>query len=180
MEELKTSPEQEKKTRPNILSVVIIILLGIILVLLICNLSATGYLIYKSQQTIGGGTASTDEPLPAELNSAQGKAALFEKFREPFNNKDDDNLYALLDPLAQADLTREKFDQQIPLLYQVAGKINSGVYSHYEYKGISRGRKWFVLYYRIQTDKGTLTLNITTAQADQEPYTVWGYHIDTQ
>jgi hypothetical protein len=149
-------------------------------VLLTCNLSATGYLIYRSQQTTVGGPASTDEPLPAELNSAEGKATLLEKFRTRFNDKNDNNLFALLDPLAQVEITRDKFDQQMPLLYQVAGKINNGVYSHYEYKGISNGRKWFILYYGIQTENGILTLNITIAQSGQEPYTIWGFHIDTQ
>ena len=148
--------------------------------LLICNLGATGYLIYKSQQTVNEGTASTDESLPAELDSAEGKEALFEKFREPFNNKDDDKLYTLLDPLVRTEVTREKFDEQMPLIYQIGSTINNGVYSHYDYQGITRGRKVFILHYIIETDNGAATLDITIAQADQEPYTIWGFHINKQ
>ena len=180
MEEIKMSPEQDKKTRPSTIVVAIIVLLGIILVLLTCNLGATGFLIYKSQQTTKGGTASTDESLPAELNSAQGRDALFEKFREPFNNNDDDKLYALLDPLVRVEITRKKFDEQMPLIHQIGSKINNGVYSHYEYKGISNRRKVFILHYIIDTDNGTASLDITIAQAGQEPYTIWGFHLNKQ
>jgi len=178
MEEIRVTPEQEKKSRPNTTSAVIIGLLKIILVLLIFNLGATGYLIYKSQQNVIGETTTTNEPLPAELNSAQGKTALFEKLKEPFNNMDNEKLYALLDPLLQVEVTSEEFDAQMPLFYQLTGSIKNGVYSHYEYVGISDGKKWFTVYYKIQTDNGMGTLNITIVQVNQEPYTIWGFHIE--
>ncbi len=180
MEEIKNYTDQDKKTRPSIISVLTIVLLGIILVLLTCNLSATGYLLFKSQQNDSEQSVSTSEPLPDELDSANGRDELFEKFREPFNNKDDDSLYELLNPLVRVEVTREKFDEQMPLIYQIGNTINSGVYSHYDYQGISRGRKVFILHYIIETDKGTATLDITVAKADQEPYTVWGFHLNTQ
>ncbi len=181
MEETKIYSEQEKKTGPNIISLVTIALLGIVLILLICNLSATGFLIFKSQQlTNSGGAESSIEPLPDELDSAEEKEALLERFREPFNDRNDDQLYTLLDPLVRTEVTREKFDEQMPLIYQIGGNITNGVYSHYDYQGITRGRKVFILHYIIETDKGAATLDITIAQANQEPYTIWGFHINKQ
>lgn len=179
MEETKNNSDQEKQQRLNF-STITFVLLAIILILLICNLTATGYLIVKSRQTASEGIASTVKPLPDELNSARGKDALLEKFIEPFNNKDDDRLYELLDPLIRVEVTREKFNEQIPLIYQIGGTIKSGVYSHYDYQGISNGRKIFILHYLLETDKGTAKLDITVAKADQGPYTIWGFNINKQ
>jgi len=178
MEGINNNYDQEKKQQPNSFSIVAITLLALILMLLVCNLAATGYVIFKLQQTDNGKSASTSEPLPNELDSTKGKDELFEKFRELFNNKDDDGLYELLDPLVRVEITREKFDEQLPIIYQISSTIKSGAYSHYDYQGMSRGRKVFVLHYIIETDKGTATLDITIAKADQEPYTIWGFHLN--
>ncbi len=181
MDEIKNDPVQEKKPHSSINSVLLVALLGIILVLLLCNLIGTGYLIFKSQQQITSGeTTFSREPLPAELDSAEGQETLFEKFKVPFNNMDDDKLYTLLDPLVRTEITREDFDEQMPLLYQIGGTISNGIYSHYDYQGTTRGRKVFILHYIIETNNGTASLDITIAKADQEPYTIWGFHINKQ
>lgn len=180
MEGINNNLDQEKKQRPNTFTIATSVLLALVLVLLICNLTGTGYLIFKSQQTGSEGSASTSEPLPDELNSAKGKKELFERFREPFNNKDSDSLYELLDPLVRVEVTREKLDEQMPLIYQIGNTIKSGVYSHYDYQGATRGRKVFILHYIVETDKGTATLDITVAKANQEPYTIWGFRLNTQ
>ena len=177
MAETSVNVEQEKQPRSKAVSGINSALLVIIIFLLVCNLGATGYLVYQFQQTSSGEIASANEPLPKELSSEQVRMALFENFRVLFNDRDNDNLYALFDPLAREEFTREQLDQQLPILYQIAGKINSGTYSYYEYSGISEGRKWFVLYYRIQTDNGIGTLKFTVAQRDQEPYKIWGFNI---
>jgi hypothetical protein len=179
VEEIVEAPKQENKSHSNILPVATIALLGVILIALLCNLGATGYLITLSRQSDVVGAASTTESLPTGLNSVQEKMLLFERIREPYNLQDDQSVYALLDPLAQADLPQEKIIEQLSLLFQITGKIENGVYSYYEYKGISQGRKWYILYYRIQTVRGPATLNITIGQTDQEPFTIWGFHIDT-
>jgi hypothetical protein len=83
-----------------------------------------------------------------------------------------------LDPVVQVEITREKFGEQMPLIYQIGSTINNGVYSHYDYEGISRGRKVFILHYSIETDNWTATLNITVAQTNQEPYTIWGFNLN--
>ena len=144
---------EESKPKSNTLSYLIIILLVISIALLMLNLGATIFLVLRSQQTLTTSSASANEPLPAELSSALGRTTLSEKFKEPFNNKDSDRLYALLDPLAQIEVTRTQFEQQMPLIYNIAGKIESGVYSHYEYMGISRGKKVFNLYYEGWTSQ---------------------------
>jgi len=178
MNETLVNIEQEKKPKSNPFSRIAISLLVIIVLLLISNLSITGFLAYKLLQSSGGEIASAIEPLPMELSSEQSRTALFENCRALFNDQDSDNLYALFAPLAQIEIPQEQMDQQLPVLYQITGKINSGTFSHYEFNGISNGRKWFVLYYRVQTDNGLGTLTIMVAQNGQEPYEIWGYHID--
>lgn len=171
---------EEGKPKSNVLSYVIIALLTVSIILLMLNLGATAFLILRFQQTLTAGTISETEPLPAELRSTQERTKLFEEFKEPFNNRDSEKLYSLLDPLAQVEISREQFDQQLPLLYEIGGNIESAVYSHYDYMGISNGRKWFVLFYRLKTDQGPSTLRITVAQGDSESYTVMGFHIGSQ
>lgn len=177
MAETGVNVGQEKQPPSNTVSRITIGLLVIIVLILVCNLGATGYLVYLFQQIPSGEITSTKEPLPTELSSEQERITLFEKFRVLFNDRDNEKLYGLVAPLARVEYTREQFDQEMPILYQLAGNINSGTYSHYEYGGISHGRKWFELYYRIQTDHGIGTLTITVAQEDQEPYEIWGCNI---
>ncbi len=171
---------EKEKSRPNIFPIVIIALLSVSIMLLVLNLGATIFLILRPQQMPLDSPVSDKEPLPAELSSAQGRAALFEKFKEPFNNRDDDKLYALFDPLAQIEATREQFDQEMPNIYKIAGKIESGVYSHYEYMGITQGKKWFNLYYALKTDQGTRILRITVAQESVGSYLFMGFNIATR
>ena len=180
MEESTNVLRPETNSRPNTIPVAIIIMLGIVLVLLTCNLGATGYLVYQYQQNPGGDSAFAVEPLPAGLESADDKAALFEQFRELFNRKDNDGLYALLDPLVHVQITRPDFDRQIPLLYQMAGRINSGAYSHYDYQGVNNGKKVFILHYLVDTANGAANLDITIAQDGDAPFTIWGFFLNVQ
>ncbi len=178
MAEISPNVNQEKRPRSNITTGITIALLLLIVILLVCNLGATGYLVYQGQQTSGGGGASTEEPLPPELSSQQSRTALFEQFRLLFNDRDNENLYSLFDPVAREEYPREQLDEELLILYQIAGEINSGTYSHYEYRGASRGRRWYALSYRIQTEHGVGTLTITVAQQDEEPYGIWGLNIN--
>jgi hypothetical protein len=173
--EIATSLQKESKSR------VLFFIIGLqvmILVCLIINMGATGYLIYRLHQPFTEGTTSIEESLPTDLNSSQGKTDLFEEIRIPFNERDNERLYALLDPLAQIEVPREEFDDSMLILYQMVGEIESGVYSHYNYQGNSNGKKWFVLYYRIHTEHGLMMLRVSVGQAGIEPYSVVGFRVD--
>jgi hypothetical protein len=172
--------EEKAKSGSNILAYITIALLGVIVILLLVNLAATTFLIFKSQQAVASNQPSVSEPLPAELSSTQGKEELFEKFRKPFNDRDNEKLYSLLDPLAQVEISKEELDKQLSFIYGLAGEIESGTYSHYDYMGISKGRKWFILYYRVKTDQRPVTVRITVSQEGDEPYTILGFHVDSQ
>lgn len=122
---------------------------------------------------------ATPIPLPSELTTTEGRAALLERIRVPFNNRDNGKLYDLIHPLVQQQLPKSQFDQQIGVLYAIIGSIESGAYAQYEYKGIMLDRKIFELQYLITTSRGRGLARITVGQ-DTGPYSIWGFQISTQ
>ncbi len=166
------------KNRSRTFTFVVISLLSLIVVLLVCNLSATTYLIFKFQQSPNLASAGETEPLPASLGSSQAKDQLLQDFQELYNAQDSAGLYSLLDPLAQIDIPKEKFNQQINDIYQLTGKIENGTYSQYKYLGVSNGRKWFSLEYKIRTEKGSASLVINITQQDGESYHIVGFNLN--
>lgn len=123
---------------------------------------------------------ATPIPLPSELTTTEGRAALLEKIRVPFNNKDNNKLYVLLHPLIQQQLPKAQFDQQMVFIYAFAGSIESGAYAQYEYKGIMQGRKFFEIQYLLTTSRGRGLMRINVAQEGDEPYSIWGIQISMQ
>lgn len=171
---------ENEKSKPYVLSYVIIGLLSICIILLLINLGATGFLIFRSQRTATATETPEIEPLPAGLSSVEKRKELFERFKKPFNNNDNENIHALLGPLAQVGISKEEINERILFVYEFTGNIESGSYSHYDYAGISEGKKWFVLYYELKTDKGPATLSVTIAQEGDEPYAIFGFYVDRQ
>jgi hypothetical protein len=123
---------------------------------------------------------ATPIPLPSELTTADGRAALFEKIRVPFNNKDNYKLYVLFDPLMQQQMSKAQFDQQLVVLYPLAGTIESAAYAQYDYKGIMLGKKIFEIQYFTTTSRGKGLLRITIAQEDDGSYSLWGFQLPLQ
>lgn len=153
-------------------------LLKVILVLLILNLGATAYLIFGSRGETSVSSIPAPEPLPEELTSGQGKTALYDKLAAALNARDSDGLWAMIDPSVRLQM-KAQWDQAVPTIFSITGKIEDGAFSHYEYAGESNGKKVFFLYYSLLTDRGPASLRVTVAKAMGEPYTLWGFNVNT-
>lgn len=156
----------------------IIALLVTAIMLSVCNLAATAYLVVTSRQAGAESSSEESEPLPSALQTNRAREDLLEQFRERYNDRDTEALYLFLDPIVRVDVPREQFDQEMGTIYLLAGRIDHGAYSHFEYQGFFDGRKWFLLYYRVATDQGPGTLAITVAVQGDETYSVVGFTVN--
>jgi hypothetical protein len=124
--------------------------------------------------------SATQSSLPAGLDSNQERMDLFEKIKDLYNNKNYEQLYSMLDEAAQIQVDKETFPEQVEGLHELVGNIESGAYSHYEFR-VSSGVKEFILYYVLKVTKGTkkAKLTISIAQQNDEPYRIYGFHLST-
>lgn len=77
-----------------------------------------------------------------------------------YNEADTDGLYALLDPVAQAQLTKPEFEEQLGGISSMLGEIESVAYSHFEKTNYGQDDVYILHYVaRLsngQFDRGTL------------------------
>jgi len=142
----------------------------IILFLCFLNLVGIGYLIMKVRTGESTIPSSQLIPLPPGLDSAEKRAALFERFKTPYNAKNYDDMYALFDEVVRVQVSKEKTISVLDGLYNKTGMIKSGAYGYYEAQKKAEGIV-FTLYYPLRTEKGeNAVLQIGILQQGKEPY----------
>ena len=175
--------EKESQSLPNKTNKLTIsnILLIAILMLLICNLSATAFLGWQVRQASNSGVISEQKPLPAALSSKAERMNLLDTFKGHYNNQNDDELYEMMHPLVQVQLSEKEMEEQAEQIYDMFGTIDKGAYSHYEYGGNSEGKEAYNLYYQLNTEKmGNAILRITVVTDRDEAMQLWGFNITSQ
>jgi hypothetical protein len=141
-------------------------LLYVLTVLVMVNLVITAWLAMRPSGRTVGGTKS----LPSSLTKTE-RTRLFESFQSAYNAEDYNALYQIFDSVAQVQISRPVFDQQVGHLRNLFGRVENGVYSHHEYTGNEQGREWFLLHYVVKFEKASERkgyLIITIASAGRE------------
>jgi hypothetical protein len=132
----------------------------VIIILLTLNLALTGALwLSRSNQPVISSEAR--ETLPS-FASREELSRMANEVTTLYNDNDLDALYGLFDPVAQAQITRSEFEQQLGNLSGVLGSVESVTYSHFEKSKYGQD-DIYILHYiaRLsngQMDKGTVKL----------------------
>ena len=154
-----------------------IALLVVILFFIIINLSVTAFLVFRPTMIQTGAKVIAQPSLPTGLDTADGRRALFERLRQPFNLKDYQGLYEILDEAAQIQISIETLESTIDSIYLTTGRIESGAYSHFVIQDTTSTSNTYNLYYLLRTEKGQGTMQVTVLVQGNEPYRVLGLSI---
>lgn len=130
----------------------------VILVLLTLNLALTGSL-WLSKSNAPVVAAEPEVSLPTFADDEE-LSRIANEIRVLYNNDDIDGLYALLDPIAQAQLTKAEFEEQLGEVTSFLGAVESAVFSNFEKTEHGRDTV-YVLFYLVRFsdgrfDKGSL------------------------
>ena len=148
----------------------------VILVLLTLNLALTGSL-WLSRSNPTAVAAKPESSLPAFADSAE-LDRISGEIQTLYNANDIDGLYELLDDLAQAQLTKTEFQEQLGDVIDLLGNIESVAYSHFEKTKYGQNAV-YILHYRVRLsgdvfDKGTL--KVTTIDRGDH-FKLFGFNI---
>jgi hypothetical protein len=174
------SPRDDSKpSKTNIRSIPVFNVL--ITLLLIINLSFTA-LLATSHFAFDSHTPQSEDilQLPAELQSEQAKADLIDSFLQPYNSRDYEALWSLLDDIVKVELTYEDLVDTVDTIFDVGGQIEDIAYSYYSGQQLTDGRKYFDLYYKARTADYTATVKISILQQYDEPYRFIGFNVNFQ
>ena len=91
---------------------------------------------------------------------------------------DIDGLYGLFDELAQAQMTKDEFQEQLGDVTELLGSVDSVVYSHFEETKYAQN-ELYILHYRVRLsgagfDKGTLKI---TAIDRGDHFKLFGFNL---
>jgi hypothetical protein len=148
--------------------------LGLIILLLAANLVAT--LWSKLDTDTGAETAALTPPLP-KIVSAELKEDLLEEFIDYFNDGDFDELYAMLGPVAQAQVSEEALENRFEKLSDLFDSIEKGAFSHSLLVGTQGNTRIYQLYYELRLsedsefgEQGTLQITLAIEGEDYQIY----------
>jgi hypothetical protein len=120
----------------------------------------------------GSASATTQQPLPSYLDKKEIDA-LFERVRLAFNERDTSKLFALLGPMARAQVTEEVAARTIAPTFDLLGKLESGFFVQSGFMGQQGLYKSFVLnYFGVyeKSKRGTVTIYVID---DGSSYQIW-------
>jgi hypothetical protein len=155
------------------------ILLTALIALVALNVCMTGYLIYAKDSV----RASAIELNPSQSDVSKEAALNIAKpMVDFFNQRDIDGLYQAFSELARVQVTKEKVRESVEKLYPITGTITEYVYSHAQASGVQDGKSFFVLFYKLRLQGGSMPigeLKITVAK-DGEKYDVYGFFVSAK
>ncbi|SHK09689.1 hypothetical protein SAMN02745216_02859 [Desulfatibacillum alkenivorans DSM 16219] len=155
-------------------------LLIVIAVLLIANLAATAWVAVKvSSPSTHVSGEQPGEVLP-DFITKDVKKKIFNDFQAAYNSGSHDAFYNLFSDLAKAQIDEEALGGTHDQLLSSLGKVEDGVYSHYNYVQRQGNLKVFVLYYAVKLPDSLLgnagEVKITIS-VDDEEYGILGAHL---
>ena len=150
--------------------------LGLIILLLAANLIVmlwSGSDDHAADESAAGALA---QPLP-KIVSAELKEELLEEFIENFNDRDFDDIYAMLGPSARAQVDEEALETRFEKMAELFDSIEEGVYTHSLLVGTQGATRIYQLYYRLKLsedselgDAGTLQITLEIEGEDYQIY----------
>ena len=148
----------------------------VIIVLLTLNLALTGALwLTRSNEAVISGEAKVTLP---SFASSEEITRMANQIMDLYNDNDIDGLYALFDPVAQAQLTKSEFEEQFGDLSSLLGRVESVTYSHFDKTNYGRDDAYILHYIARfssgQLDKGTLKI---TAIDRGDHFGIFGFNL---
>jgi hypothetical protein len=142
-------------------------LLVTLIVLVAINIAVTTFVALRPASAPVSTGALVDEPIVSE----ERVAPLVTKMITSYNAKDVDGVYALLDDLAKAQISRKQLTTQIDKLHAVLGKVGTSAYDRAELAGKDAGRTFYTINYKVALsggsfDHGTLKLTVVRRGED--------------
>jgi hypothetical protein len=151
-------------------------LLGLIILLLAANLIVMLRSHSDGHAADEAAAVALAQPLP-KIVSAELKEELLEEFIDNFNDRDFDDIYAMLGPSARAQIDEEALEIRYEKLADLFDSIKEGTYSHSLLVGTQGATRIYELYYRLKLsedselgDTGTLQITLEIEGEDYQIY----------
>ncbi len=151
--------------------------LYVILILVLANLAATGYLILNQRTGQLASVTTGGVPLPTGLDSSDKRNALLEQFRVPYNAKDYDGIYNLFSPAARLQINKENLISSLNGLYVMTGNIKTGAYRSYKGEQVNPNTRAFTLTYVVEVENGLARLEMDVVKESEDPYRLVGFNL---
>lgn len=152
--------------------------LYIMLTLIVVNLCFSGLILLREGGERSINISTPLQTLPSDLKTNEAKLSLFKKIQKAYNTEQNEVLLNMLDPAAKELITAETFAKQISTARMLAGKIQSGAYSHYEFTAVINGLKTFKIVYNVTLEKGKGKVKIVVAAKGDEPHRIQSFYIE--
>ena len=139
----------------------------LIIALLFANLGLSAYTAFRPSSKDGANANSPKRVSTSEITKAQAEK-LADTVIPVYNRKDTNALFALFDPLAQVQFTKEDLTTQIQKLVVLMGQVESSAYSHATVAGNDDGRTYYTLNYKVKLSGGQIPtgeMTITAAKS---------------
>jgi hypothetical protein len=150
--------------------------LGLIILLLAANLLATVWAQLAKDADEEAVAAAMVLPLP-KIVSAELKEDLLEDFIDYFNDGDFDELYSMLGPAAQAQVSEDAVETRFEKLAELFDSIETGAFSHSLLVGTQGNTRIYQLYYELKLsedsefgEQGTLQITLAIEGEDYQIY----------
>jgi hypothetical protein len=150
--------------------------LGLIILLLAANLVATVWSNLGEDADDDTAAVALALPLP-KIVSAALKEDLLEEFIDHFNDGDFDELYDMLGPAAQAQISEEALETRFEKLAELFDSIEEGAFSHSLLVGTQGNTRIYQLYYELKLsedselgEQGTLQITLAIEGEDYQIY----------
>ena len=150
--------------------------LGLIALLLAANLIVLLWSGSDGHAADEAAAVALAQPLP-KIVSAELKEELLEDFIENFNDRDFDDIYAMLGPSARAQVDEDALETRFEKMAELFDSIEEGVYSHSLLVGTQGATRIYQLYYRLKLsedsdlgDAGTLQITLEIEGEDYQIY----------
>ncbi len=130
-------------------------LLYLVIVLLVINIAATGYLVFSG---FSGNRDTRTQTVNTKSKVTKDKAmALAKVVIDKYNANDAVGLYSQFDALAKMQFTQEQLTESVQKLNTLMGKVDDFTYSHAEPSGKQAGKEFLTLFYKARLSGGTFT-----------------------
>jgi hypothetical protein len=134
--------------------------------LLVLNLAATAYLVFRQPAASAGAPAKA----LAAVDITEAEAmTLANELVGIYNDKDNSALFERFDGLAKAQLTREQLDQQMAKLYPLMGSISDPAFSNAVLAATEGNREFYHLTYKVRLSGGPFSageMKLTVTRRD--------------